>query len=99
MPTSQMPTLSLPRPSGRPAEAQGCLQGFIPSHSGRSPTSVENKTPTAGWLVVGEAKRGKSTFVNALIGRDILPTDVRVATSQVFDVRPADREAYHLRFE
>ena len=27
-------------------------------------------------LVVGEAKRGKSTFVNALIGRPILPTAV-----------------------
>ena len=39
-------------------------------------------------LVVGEAKRGKSTFVNALIGRDILPTAVEVATSQVFNVRP-----------
>jgi GTP-binding protein EngB required for normal cell division len=50
-------------------------------------------------LVVGEAKRGKSTFVNALIGRDVLPTDVGVATSQVFRVRPADREAYRLRFE
>ncbi|HEX2149786.1 MAG TPA: dynamin family protein, partial [Actinomycetota bacterium] len=49
--------------------------------------------------VVGEAKRGKSTFVNALIGRDILPTDVEVATSQVFNVRPAKREAYRVRFE
>ncbi len=50
-------------------------------------------------LVVGEAKRGKSTFVNALIGRDILPTDVDVATSQVFNIRPSEREAYRLRFE
>lgn len=50
-------------------------------------------------LVVGEAKRGKSTFVNALIGRDILPTAVEVATSQVFNVRPAKQEAYRLRFE
>lgn len=50
-------------------------------------------------LVVGEAKRGKSSFINALIGRDILPTNVRVTTSQVFDVRPAGREAYRLRFE
>jgi len=50
-------------------------------------------------LVVGEAKRGKSTFVNALIGRDVLPTDVDVATSQVFNVRPSEREAYRLRFE
>ncbi|MGH3090097.1 MAG: dynamin family protein, partial [Rubrobacteraceae bacterium] len=50
-------------------------------------------------LVVGEAKRGKSTFVNALIGRDILPTDVDVATSQVFSIRPSERESYRLRFE
>src|SRR5215211_8356160 len=50
-------------------------------------------------LVVGEAKRGKSTFVNALIGRDILPTDVEVSTSQVFNIRPSEKEAYRLRFE
>lgn len=50
-------------------------------------------------LVAGEAKRGKSTFVNALIGQDLLPTDVEVATSQVFNVRPSEREAYRLRFE
>ena len=50
-------------------------------------------------LVVGEAKRGKSTFVNALIGRDILPTDVDIATCQVFRICPAEGEAYRLRFE
>lgn len=50
-------------------------------------------------LVVGEAKRGKSTFVNALVGRDLLPTDVDVATSQVFNIRPSEHEAYRLRFE
>src|SRR5215210_9027 len=50
-------------------------------------------------LVVGEAKRGKSTFINALIGQDILPTNVRVTTSQVFSVRPAQQEAYRIRFE
>ncbi len=50
-------------------------------------------------LVVGEAKRGKSTFVNALIGREILPTDVDVATCQVFRIRRAANEAYRIRFE
>lgn len=50
-------------------------------------------------LVVGEAKRGKSSFINALIGRDILPTNVEVATSQVFEVRRAEKESYCLRFE
>lgn len=50
-------------------------------------------------LVVGEAKRGKSTFVNALIGQDLLPTDVDIATSQLFHVTHAEEEAYRLRFE
>lgn len=50
-------------------------------------------------LVVGEAKRGKSSFINALIGRSLLPTDVDIATSQVFRVHHAEREAYRLRFE
>ena len=50
-------------------------------------------------LVVGEMKRGKSTFVNALIGQNILPTDVDVATCQVFRVAKAETEGYRLRFE
>jgi GTPase SAR1 family protein len=50
-------------------------------------------------LVVGEAKRGKSTFVNALIGKDTLPTDIAVATSQVFKISSSDKEGYRLRFE
>lgn len=50
-------------------------------------------------LVIGEAKRGKSTFVNALIGETILPTDVDVATSQVFRVKVAKQESYRIRFE
>jgi predicted GTPase len=50
-------------------------------------------------LVVGEAKRGKSSFINAIIGRDILPTEQQIATSQVFCVSQAERESYRLRFE
>lgn len=50
-------------------------------------------------LVVGEVKRGKSSLLNALLGRDLLPTDVGVATSQVFRISHADREAYRVRFE
>jgi len=50
-------------------------------------------------LVLGEVNRGKSTFINALIGRDILPTDVRVCTSRVFRVVHGASDAYRLRFE
>src|SRR2546428_256279 len=50
-------------------------------------------------LVVGEAKRGKSSFINALIGRNILPINVDIATCQVFRIHRAGQEAYRLRFE
>ncbi len=43
--------------------------------------------------MAGEAKRSKSAFVNALIARDLLPTDVEGATTQAFNVRPSEREA------
>jgi len=50
-------------------------------------------------LVIGEAKRGKSSLVNALIGESLLPTDVDIATSQVFRIQPSDKRAAQLRFE
>lgn len=50
-------------------------------------------------LVVGEAKRGKSSFINALIGRELLPTDVEIATNQVFHIAQATQDAFRLRFE
>lgn len=40
----------------------------------QSPTTI---------LVCGEFKRGKSTFVNALIGRKVCPTDTDICTSTV----------------
>lgn len=43
-------------------------------------------------VVLGEFKRGKSTFVNALLGEDFLPTDVLPETATInaimYDVRP-----------
>ena len=52
-------------------------------------------------LVCGEAKAGKSSFVNSMLGADILPTDVDVATSQVFCVRaaPGQEPSYRVVFE
>jgi GTP-binding protein EngB required for normal cell division len=50
-------------------------------------------------LVVGEAKRGKSSFINALIKRELLPTDVAIATNQVFRVSQVPEEAFRLRFD
>ena len=38
-------------------------------------------------LVAGEAKRGKSTLINALLGRDVLPSGVTPLTAVATTVR------------
>lgn len=45
-------------------------------------------------LVAGEAKRGKSTLVNAMIGRDVLPTGVTPVTAVVTTVRRAEADEH-----
>ncbi len=49
-------------------------------------------------LVAGEAKRGKSTLVNALLGRDILPSGVTPLTAVATTVRYGDDERAEVRF-
>ena len=49
-------------------------------------------------LVVGEAKRGKSTLVNALLGRDVLPSGVTPLTAVTTTVRYGDDERAEARF-
>ncbi len=49
-------------------------------------------------LVVGEAKRGKSTLVNALLGRDVLPSGVTPLTAVTTTVRYGDDEQAEVRF-
>lgn len=38
-------------------------------------------------MIAGEAKSGKSTFINAYLGTEILPMDVRQCTSSVIEIR------------
>ncbi len=49
-------------------------------------------------LVAGEAKRGKSTLVNALIGREVLPSGVTPLTAVTTTVRYGDDERAEVRF-
>ncbi len=44
-------------------------------------------------LVAGEAKRGKSTLVNGLLGRDVLPSGVTPLTAVTTTVRYGDDRA------
>ena len=48
------------------------------------------QTPTT-ILVCGEFKRGKSTFVNALIGRKVCPTDTDICTSTVTCIKYGEK--------
>jgi len=38
-------------------------------------------------MIVGEAKSGKSTFINAYLGEEILPMDVKQCTSAIVEIR------------
>jgi GTP-binding protein EngB required for normal cell division len=49
-------------------------------------------------LVVGEAKRGKSTLVNALLEREVLPVGVTPLTAVATTVRYGDDERAEVRF-
>lgn len=50
-------------------------------------------------LVAGEAKRGKSTLINALLGRDVLPTGVTPLTAVATTVRYGDDPHVTARYE
>jgi GTPase Era involved in 16S rRNA processing len=48
--------------------------------------------------VAGEAKRGKSTLINALLGREVLPSGVTPLTAVTTTVRYGDDERAEVRF-
>lgn len=49
-------------------------------------------------VVFGEQKNGKSSFVNALLGRTLLPVGVEVTTSQAFRITNSEEESFYLVF-
>lgn len=49
-------------------------------------------------VVCGEVKKGKSSFINAIIGDDLLPVNIDVATSQVFRIVNDTQMRYELVF-
>lgn len=42
-------------------------------------------------MVLGEAKSGKSTFINAYLGKEVVPMDVRQCTSALIKIRRGDK--------
>lgn len=49
-------------------------------------------------VVLGEFKRGKSTLINALLGREVLPTGVLPLTSVVTAIGPGERDRLLIRY-
>lgn len=45
-------------------------------------------------MILGEAKSGKSTFINAYLGREVVPMDVRQCTSAIIKIHRGD--CFHL---
>ena len=48
--------------------------------------------------VVGEVKAGKSTFINALLGERILPTDILQSSSAVVEICKAEKKYVEIRY-
>lgn len=56
------------------------------------------KTGKFTLLVAGEVKAGKSTFINALLGSEILPSDVLQATSAIIEISKADKPCVRVEY-
>ena len=56
------------------------------------------KAATVRLLLAGEAKRGKSTLGNALLGRDVLPVGVRPVTAVATTVSPGSPDRVIVEF-
>ncbi|MEW6245058.1 MAG: dynamin family protein [Bacillota bacterium] len=50
-------------------------------------------------VVVGEFKKGKSTFINAILGEELLPTGVVPLTSTITVIRYSNTRYCHVHFE
>lgn len=49
-------------------------------------------------MIAGEAKSGKSTFINAYLGTEILPMDVRQCTSSVVEIKYGKEFVLHATY-
>lgn len=54
--------------------------------------------PSYDVVVCGEVKKGKSSLLNAIVGKQILPVANEIATSQVFRIAHSETESYSLVF-
>ncbi|HET7560656.1 MAG TPA: dynamin family protein, partial [Limnochordia bacterium] len=78
-----------------PLRTAGTVPGFAPSEPFRAiPGQIESAIgrldDTLTIAVMGEVKAGKSTLINALVGRAVAPTNVLEATAAVMEIVHGD---------
>ena len=56
-----------------------------------SKTADKIKKEVFNLMVLGEAKSGKSTFINAYLGKEILPMDELQCTSSIIEIKRGDK--------
>lgn len=56
-----------------------------------SKTADKIKKEVFNLMVLGEAKSGKSTFINAYLGKEILPMDELRCTSSIIEIKRGDK--------
>ena len=49
-------------------------------------------------MIAGEAKSGKSTFINAFLGKEILPTDAKQCTNSIIKIRYGEKLSLILKY-
>lgn len=67
-----------------------------------TPSFIQSKGMVANQsfnvVVCGEVKKGKSSLLNAIVGKSYLPVNNEIATSQVFRIANSDNESFSLVF-
>ena len=82
------------------AERLGRLEAVCDAHGRAEVERLRERLASAvvRVLLVGEAKRGKSTLGNALLGRDVLPSGVRPVTAITTTIAEGAPERIHVAF-
>jgi small GTP-binding protein len=81
-------------------ELLGIAVGLLPESGRRNVAAARDRVAEERFnlVVLGEFKRGKSTLINALVGRQILPTAVVPLTSVVTAIGAGERDRLLVRY-
>lgn len=68
-----------------------CKLAGKPVNSSISSQAEKIRDEIFNLMILGEAKSGKSTFINAYLGKEVVPMDVRQCTSAIIKIHRGDK--------